>query len=65
MDEKYYRPSKDQLVKIVPKIESETTTNIDSDGYVSAYLTDLRVVALEKRIAELEKQIKSMIQPGG
>ena len=73
MDEKYFRPSQDQLNKIVPKIESETTTN--SDGYVSVDLIDptqkfynsqfdLRIDALEKRITELEKQIKSMIQPG-
>ena len=69
MDEKYYRPSQEQLNKIVPKIESETTTNVNSDNYVSVDLIDptqqfynsqfdSRIDALEKRITELENKIK-------
>ena len=56
MDENYYRPSQDQLEKIVPKIESETTTN--ADGYVSVELIDPRIAELEKRITALENQFK-------
>ena len=77
MDEKYkefYRPSQDQLNKIVPKIESETTTN--ADGYVSVDLIepaqkfynsqfDSRIDALEKRITELERKIKEYETGGG
>lgn len=71
MDEKYFRPSKDQLEKIVPKIESATTTNIDSNDYVSVDLIDptqkfynsqfdLRIDALEKRISELEQENRNI-----
>ena len=72
MDEKYYRPSQDQLNKIVPKIEPETITNADADGYISVDLIDLtqkfynsqfdlRIDALEKRISELENRLKPFI----
>ena len=59
MDEKYYRPTREQLNKIVPKIESATTIN--SDNYVSVDLVDPRIDALEKRIAELENRFKPFI----
>ena len=65
MDEKYFRPSKEQLNKIVPKIESETITNVNSDGYVSADLTETGIEALEKRITELERKIKEYETGGG
>ena len=80
MDEKYFRPSKEQLNKIVPKIESETITDINLDCYVSADLTETGIEALEKRITELEQENRNikhslseleakiemiMIQPGG
>lgn len=58
MDENYYRPDPEQLNKIVPKIESETTTN--ADGYVSVELIDPRIVALEKRISELEQENRNI-----
>ena len=58
MYEKYFRPSQEQLNKIVPKIESETTTN--ADNYVSVYLPDSRIGALEKRISELEQENRNI-----
>ena len=65
MDENYYRPSKEQLNKIVPKIESETITDINLDCYVSADLTETGIEALEKRITELERKIKEYETGGG
>ena len=58
MDEKYFRPSQEQLNKIVPKIESATTIN--SDNYVSVDLVDPRIDALEKRISELEQENRNI-----
>ena len=58
MDEKYYRPTREQLNKIVPKIESATTIN--SDNYVSVDLVDPRIDALEKRISELEQENRNI-----
>ena len=58
MDEKYFRPSQDQLNKIVPKIKSATTIN--SDNYVSVDLVDPRMDALEKRISELEQENRNI-----
>ena len=60
MDENYFRPLQEQLNKIVPKIESETITDINSDNYVSDELVDPRIDALEKRISELEQENKNI-----
>ena len=58
MDENYYRPDPEQLKRIIPKIESATTTN--ADGYVSVNLTETGIEALEKRVAELEQENRNI-----
>ena len=61
MDENYFRPSQDQIEKIVPTITSHSVTLDEFLENTRDKSNDRKFAELEKRITELENKFKPFI----
>jgi len=59
LDERFYRPSQDQLEKIVPKIDKETETIYNAIAEIKSLRN--KVTDLEKEIERLKKEMIGII----